>query len=112
MILGLFSPFLRGLGQLLTDQRSDAAWSEPAAQRAGICSPAALLTALENRLSAERDRWFLWSPIGLALGIALYWGLPVEPPSALGLAGLVLAALVAWRCRHQGWAGFAAPCSS
>ena len=96
------------MGQLLTDQRSDVAWDEPAVQRAGIGGPAALLAWLENRLAAERDRWFLWSPIGLALGIALYWGLPVEPPSALGLAGLVLAALVAWRCRHQGWAGFAA----
>jgi competence protein ComEC len=42
----------------------------------------------------ESDRWFLWSPVLLGLGIAAYFGLPFEPPlwAALGLlAGFALA---------------------
>lgn len=48
-----------------------------------------------ERLLAERERWPLWLPVFLGLGIASYFGLPIEPPSWLGLAMLVVTAL-AW----------------
>ncbi|HEX2479869.1 MAG TPA: ComEC/Rec2 family competence protein, partial [Geminicoccaceae bacterium] len=56
-----------------------------------------LLTRLAEHLLAERERWFLWLPVGLGTGVAVYFGLPVEPPVWLGTAGLVLAAaLLFW----------------
>ncbi|MGA9794190.1 MAG: ComEC/Rec2 family competence protein, partial [Rhizomicrobium sp.] len=45
---------------------------------------------------AERERWPLWLPAGLASGIAIYFALPQEPSfvlgAGLGLAGVLLAA--------------------
>ncbi len=49
-------------------------------------------------LAAERDRWVLWLPVGLAFGIGIYFAIPVEPPLWLGpavIAGLVVLAAVA-----------------
>jgi competence protein ComEC len=46
-------------------------------------------------LLAERDRWALWLPVGLAVGIGLYFALPFEPSRAvafgLGSGGLLVA---------------------
>ncbi|MCB1478147.1 MAG: ComEC/Rec2 family competence protein [Rhodobiaceae bacterium] len=50
-------------------------------------------------LLAEQDRWFIWLPIGLALGVTLYFSLPSEPMlPALALSAM-LSAAVAWRVR-------------
>ena len=38
---------------------------------------------------ADRDRWVLWTPVGLGVGIGLYFGLPTEPPFLVGPAILV-----------------------
>lgn len=47
-------------------------------------------------LTAERDRWALWLPVGLGAGIGLYFALPFEPAAgltfALGAGGLLAAA--------------------
>jgi competence protein ComEC len=44
---------------------------------------------------AERERWVLWLPVAFGTGIAVYFALPSEPASLLGLAlgssGLLLA---------------------
>jgi len=54
-----------------------------------------------DSLEADRERLPLWIPVLLALGIAGYFALPVEPPAVLLLApALVL--LVWW----GGWPGF------
>ena len=53
-----------------------------------------LVAWLADSLLAERDRWFLWLPVGLGAGIAVYFTLPVEPPVWLGATGLLLASLV------------------
>ncbi len=46
-------------------------------------------------MARERDRWILWLPLPPALGILLYFALPVEPPSSLGLiAGAASVALL------------------
>ena len=37
------------------------------------------LSALASWLEAERESWFLWLPVALGLGIALYFWLPLEP---------------------------------
>ena len=38
----------------------------------------------------ERDRWILWLPVALGIGIGIYFALPAEPPLWLGAAGLAL----------------------
>ncbi len=51
-------------------------------------------------LAAERDRWVLWLPVGVGVGIGVYFALPAEPAPWLGASCGValLAALVAvWR---------------
>ena len=37
-----------------------------------------LLAWLAGNL-AERERWFLWLPVGLGTGVAMYFALPIEP---------------------------------
>lgn len=46
-------------------------------------------------MAAERDRWPLWFPVGLGIGIACYFGLTFEPPIWIG-AGATLIFLVGW----------------
>jgi competence protein ComEC len=55
------------------------------------------INILRNNLFAQRDRWVLWLPVPLGLGIAFYFSLKSEPPvmagaAVLGLMGLVAAA--------------------
>lgn len=65
---------------------------------------------LAGNLLAERERWFLWLPIGLGAGIAVYFALPVEPPVWLGAAGFLLASTVLlwawWRLPVETLSGY------
>ena len=49
---------------------------------------------LREHLLAERERWLLWLPVGMGVGIALYFALSREPPLWLGAAGLALVSMV------------------
>ncbi|MCH6591279.1 MAG: hypothetical protein IH806_12380, partial [Proteobacteria bacterium] len=49
---------------------------------------AAAMGRLEAALAGERERWALWLPVCLGLGVALYFALAVEPPLWLGAAGV------------------------
>ena len=51
--------------------------------------------------AAERERWSLWTPVGLGSGIGLYFALPVEPPGWLGAVWLGLALLAGVWLRHR-----------
>lgn len=51
----------------------------------------------------ERERWPLWLPVFLGLGIAVYFALPVEPTTWLGAA--FLAATVAATLLARRWGG-------
>lgn len=59
----------------------------------------ALAGALARALLAEADRWLLWLPVGLALGIVLFFALPGPPPPAVdvlvGTGGLAAGAVAA-----------------
>jgi competence protein ComEC len=46
-------------------------------------------------LLAERDRWALWLPVLLGVGIGAYFALPTEPPLWIGLSAAVIALAVA-----------------
>jgi competence protein ComEC len=43
---------------------------------------------------AERPQWALWLPVCVGTGIAVYFALPVEPPSLMGILVVVFGALV------------------
>jgi competence protein ComEC len=60
---------------------------------------------LQTQLLEERERWFLWLPVALGSGIALYFSLPVEPPAALGPVLLVAIAVACWRDLRHGVPG-------
>ena len=45
-------------------------------------------------LDRERERWVLWLPVLLGLGIGLYFALSGEPPIWLGLAGIAAALIL------------------
>ncbi|HMK68617.1 MAG TPA: ComEC/Rec2 family competence protein, partial [Stellaceae bacterium] len=51
------------------------------------------LAALRRALEAERDRWFLWLPVFLGIGIGVYFSLTVEPPLWIGLVAVPATAL-------------------
>ena len=50
---------------------------------------------LASEAAAERDRWALWTPVGLGVGIGVYFGLPSEPPVWLGFSILIALAATA-----------------
>jgi competence protein ComEC len=53
---------------------------------------------------SEHERWFLWTPVLVGVGIALYFALYLEPPTWLGAAAAALFAglgIVAARRRHK-----------
>jgi len=56
----------------------------------GARPDARFATVVADALEAERDRWILWTPVGLIIGIAAYFALPFEPP----LSFAVLATLI------------------
>jgi len=59
------------------------------------------LSALFQPFSEQRDRWFLWLPVFIASGIAVYFALPFEPPG-LYLLATPSAALLAFGLRRKG----------
>jgi len=53
-------------------------------------APPGLARRLALSLEAERDQFFLWSPVCLGAGIAAYFAMPVEPQTIVALVPLVL----------------------
>ncbi len=77
-------------------------FAAPEWPRAGLHAwPAAAWAGLRRAWAAEPDRWPLWLPVGLGIGIAVYFALSVEPGpiwgSAAGLGGVALALWAARR---------------
>jgi competence protein ComEC len=71
-----------------------------AAPRRGVRPP----QALAAMLAAEGERRSLWLPVCFGAGIALYFALTVEPPLWLGVAGALLAIVLAVVLRQRrGW---------
>jgi len=51
-------------------------------------SAGGVFAPLRRRLEAEQERWFLWMPVLLGLGIGFYFSLPTEPHILTALAPL------------------------
>ena len=60
----------------------------------------------DEGLLLERERWLLWVPVALALGVSGYFLLPVEPSVWIGPAAGVLFGL-AFLSRRRTWLTFA-----
>ncbi|MDO8289290.1 MAG: ComEC/Rec2 family competence protein [Parvibaculum sp.] len=56
---------------------------------------------LRTSFFAESNRWFLWSPVFVGVGVALYFALPVEPYLTLSLAALALASALFAVARYR-----------
>jgi len=69
-----------------------------------VRSPSRLLQAILGHFIAERENWPLWLPVGLGLGIAIYFSLGFEPSlwAAFFLAAMPLVGSVFFRNR-AGW---------
>ena len=52
------------------------------------------MVRLREHLLVERERWFVWLPVAMGAGVALYFALPREPPLWLGPAALALVSVV------------------
>jgi len=65
-------------------------------------------TRLAGRLESERTRWFLWLPVALGGGIAVYFAEPGEPALGTALALPVAAAGLVAATRSGGLARFVA----
>lgn len=80
----------------------EAAPDDRAGGRHGAWRPgAALRASLRASLLTEEGRWFLWAPVALMAGVALYFALPREPflPALAALA--LLLALAGRRARDR-----------
>src|SRR3546814_14709999 len=44
---------------------------------------------LSGKLLEERSQWVLWAPVGIGMGILLYFGMQTEPSWEVGLVGTV-----------------------
>ncbi|MBF0248410.1 MAG: ComEC/Rec2 family competence protein, partial [Alphaproteobacteria bacterium] len=53
-------------------------------------------------LEAQRERWPLWLPVMLGVGIGVYFALRFEPPLWSGWVGAAVFAGIAWRAAARG----------
>ncbi len=67
-----------------------------------------LYKKIAQTLYAERDRFVLWVPVLLGLGIGVYFSLAVEPQIRWLAASLAALALVGWLVRRHFWPRIAA----
>ena len=51
--------------------------------------------------AAERERWILWAPVGIGLGVVCYFALPAEPPGWIGAVAASLLVLLAVLLRRR-----------
>jgi len=72
---------------------------------AALAAPARGLGWMSGRLggllAVERDQWLLWAPVGLGIGVAIYFALPEEPPLWLGPILTLCGALLSLLCRRR-----------
>lgn len=57
--------------------------------------------ALLKQLEAERDRWALWLPVAIGLGVGIYFLLPTEPPLWSGSIVAIVALVAVFVARRR-----------
>ncbi|MGL1204148.1 hypothetical protein ACSTK0_24875, partial [Vibrio parahaemolyticus] len=64
------------------------------------CDAVNPLSLLRDNLVKESDRWLLWTPVGVAIGIAVYFACPFVP-SLFALAASPLLAIAVWKAASR-----------
>jgi competence protein ComEC len=59
------------------------------------------IAGLRDHLLEERERWMLWLPVGVGVGVAFYFQLPAEPPLWPFAAAAAVAAVLALAGRRN-----------
>src|SRR5690242_18784059 len=81
--------------------RLDWAPMSVSAELSGEARPG-ILTSLYERFLAERERWPLWFPVLMGVGVGGYFSLTSEPAWWIGAGALTVASaamIAAWRAR-------------
>lgn len=68
------------------------------------------LAWLGHHAAEERERWVLWVPVFIGVGIAAYFGLYAEPPIWSGAGGLLAAVAIRLTLRRWPFGAAAATC--
>ncbi len=63
--------------------------------------PGRAIRTLLSLFLSERERWPLWLPVLIGIGIAVYFSLATEPPTWLGIVGMAITAGVWLICRSR-----------
>jgi competence protein ComEC len=58
------------------------------------------VSAVQDALEAESERWFVWLPVLFSCGILLYFSLPTEPDARVALALPLIALAIAVGARQ------------
>jgi competence protein ComEC len=74
-------------------------WPSLGPSDGGVFARAA--SAFSDMLVAQRDRWALWLPVALGIGIGLYFALRSEPGHWIGALVLALCTGLAWAGRRR-----------
>lgn len=61
-----------------------------------------LKNILITELSEQKKQLFLWSPIFLAIGVGIYFSLPIEPPLIIGSFTVIIFVLPLLFMREEG----------
>ena len=74
-------------------------------ERLGKIQSLVILFCLRARVNGEQDRWPLWIPVFFAFGIAIYFALPLEPPTwvGFGVAALGVGCGLVGHWRGRAW---------
>ncbi len=70
--------------------------ADPIAYSARVAPWRRIFTAVVGAAAAERDRWLLWLPVGVAIGVVIYFALPSEPSLWIAFLAFGLAAALAF----------------
>ena len=89
----------------------DSAETEPRPRARGPILGTALAWLVRSA-AEDRERWVLWVPVFIGVGVAAYFGLPWEPPAWVGPTGLAVALLARLALRGRSAPAMAAVCLS
>src|SRR5262249_34824141 len=90
----------RGGDQTMSAELSPTDDTGPPGQRRVAWHAALHVRWLWRQAAEERERWVLWVPAFIGVGIATYFGLHSEPPLWLGAAALAGAVGIRIGCRN------------
>jgi competence protein ComEC len=78
----------------MPSESSEIADTEPLGRQGTLWRLTSAARWLWRQATEERERWVLWAPVFIGVGVAAYFGFASEPPLWFGAAGLAAAVVV------------------